>query len=125
MQSYAIVSHGRPPEGYFLTVLITLFAMVSIFFVINQGFKRIRQVQQKEKITVKQDIDKNIPRLIARKLETAYTSSFQVNSFDDDRLTFDADSYACILDNLANTHIWNNTNDIIPGTLRDYTYTEK
>ena len=66
-----------------------------------------------------------MPLLIDRKVETAYTSSFQVNSSDDDPLTFDTDSYACILDNSANTHIWNNANDFISGTLRDYTNTEK
>ena len=46
-----------------------------------------------------------MPRLIDRKVETAYTSTFQVNSLDDDPLTFDTDPYACILDNSANTHI--------------------
>ena len=66
-----------------------------------------------------------MPHLIVRKAETAFTSSFQINSSDDDSLTFDTDSYACILDNIANTHIWNNANDFIPGTLRDYTNTEK
>ena len=52
------VSNSRPHGGYFLTVLTTLFAMVSIFPIIYQEFKKIRQVKQKEKITVKQDIDK-------------------------------------------------------------------
>ena len=66
-----------------------------------------------------------MPRLIDRKVETAYTSTFQVNSLDDDPLTFDTDPYACILDNSANTHIQNNANDFIPGTLRDYANTEK
>ena len=107
MQSHNnfFVSNGRPPEGYFITVLTTLFAMVSIFLIIYEGFKKIRQVKQKEKNPVKQDIDKNMPKLIVKKAETAYTSSFQVNSSDDDPLTFDTDPYACILDNSANTHI--------------------
>ena len=66
-----------------------------------------------------------MPNLIVRKVEIAYTSSFQVDSSDDDPLTFDTDSYACILDKSANAHIWNNANNYIPGTLRDYTNTEK
>ena len=118
-----LVSNGSPTEGYFLTVLTTLFAMVSIFLIIYEGLKKIRQVKQKGKIPVKQDIDKNMPTLIFKKAETAYTSSFQLNSSDDDPLTFDTDSYACFLDNSVNTHIWNNANDFIPGTLRDYTNT--
>ena len=48
------VSNGRPPEEYFITVLTTLFAMVSIFLIIHEGFKKIGQVKQKEKIPVKQ-----------------------------------------------------------------------
>ena len=56
------VSNGRPPEGYFLTVHTTPFAIVSIFLIIYEGFKKIRQVKQKEKNPVKQDIDKNMPQ---------------------------------------------------------------
>ena len=66
-----------------------------------------------------------MPHLIVRKAEIVYTSSFQVNSLDDDPITFDTDSYACILDNSTNTHIWNNANDFVPGTLRDYINTEQ
>ena len=51
--------------------------MVSIFLRIYQGIKKNRQVKQKEKNTVKQDIDKNMPKLTVKKAETAYTSSFQ------------------------------------------------
>ena len=42
---------------------------------------------------------------------------------DDDPLNFDTDSYACIFDNSVNIHIWNNANDFILDTLRDYTHT--
>ena len=33
-------------------------------------------------------------------------------------LTFDSDSTTCILDNSANTHIWNRRQDFVPGSLK-------
>ena len=66
-----------------------------------------------------------MPRLIARKQDIVCTFSFQLNLSNDDPLTFDTHSFACITDNSANTHIWNNANGIIPSTLRDYTHTRE
>ena len=54
--------------------------MISLILIIYQGFQQICQVKQKEKFAFNQYKNKNVPRSIARKQNTAFTSSFHVKS---------------------------------------------
>ena len=42
----------------------------------------------------------------------------ETDSFDGDSTDFDVGATWCVLDNSANSHIWNKESDFVPGTIR-------